>query len=117
MPEYPDHGVHIRCDSYPFLYVSAVLPRFKREQHHIPWPDPRFLHAESYKRGLTNQWIGYGFVNTVTRVLTAAPLTLVVMLLAAYPLSKPYFPHRSSGRGFWYSPCFSTAASSPLIWW
>lgn len=82
---------------YPFLYLLSLsfssinVPVTK--VHLIP---PEWSLA-NYEKVLTSRYIGTGFTNTITRVLLGTALTLIAVIVTAYPLSKRYFPHRS----FW----------------
>ena len=52
------------------------------------------LSTASYVKVLTNPDIGIGYLNTVMRTVIGTLATLFMTSLAAYPLSRPYMPHK-----------------------
>jgi putative aldouronate transport system permease protein len=82
---------------YPFLYLlSLSLSSINVSVTKVYLIPPEFSLA-NYEKVLTSRYIGSGFVNTISRVVLGTSLTLVAVILTAYPLSKRYFPNRS----FW----------------
>ncbi len=84
---------------YPFLYLIA---------RSFSSPDANFLKItilpqkftfENYIRVFQNEDIGTGFKNAVIRTVVGTAVNLVFSILAAYPLSKKYFPHRNIWTG------------------
>lgn len=82
---------------YPFLYLlSLSLSSINVPVTRVFLIPPEFSLA-NYQKVLTSRYIGTGFLNTISRVVLGTSLTLVAIILTAYPLSKRYFPNRS----FW----------------
>ena len=84
---------------YPFLYLIA---------RSFSSPDANFLKItilpqkftfENYIRVFKNEDIGTGFKNAVIRTVVGTAVNLIFSILAAYPLSKKYFPHRNIWTG------------------
>ncbi|MGZ9585553.1 carbohydrate ABC transporter permease [Paenibacillus marinisediminis] len=82
---------------YPFLYLltlSLTSGDVSLTQLNIIPKKVTFL---SYEKVLTNEYVANGFVRTLTRTIIGTIVTVVAMVLTAYPLAKKQFPHR----GFW----------------
>ncbi len=85
---------------YPFLYVlkqSFLDPMVSSTTSLNLIPDSFTL--KSYNRVLTNQWIGFGFINTITRVIACYPVDAcsdAACSLSAFQevLSKPHLLDR-----------------------
>lgn len=98
---------------YPFLYLLSLslssinVPVTK--VHIIP---PEFSLA-NYQKVLASRYIGSGFVNTIARVVVGTSLTLVAVILTAYPLSKKYFPNRTFWTGVVVFTMFFTGGLIP----
>ena len=56
---------------------------------------PRPFSTKSYEVVLSEGALYLGYFNTLIRTIGGTALTLVVLLAAAYPLSKRYLPHRN----------------------
>lgn len=52
------------------------------------------IDLAGYERVLGYGLIWQGYLNTIVRVLLGATITVTLLLLGAYPLSKPYLPYR-----------------------
>lgn len=80
---------------YPFLYLAKVSLS-AMDSFNIPSISiiPDTIDFRSYGKVLSNQYVALGFRNTLLRTLLGTPLTLCATILAAYPLSKKYFPNR-----------------------
>jgi putative aldouronate transport system permease protein len=80
---------------YPFLYLLKVSLS-PMDSFNIPSLSiiPEALDFRAYGRVLENKFVILGFRNTLFRTALGTPLTLLVTILAAYPLSKKYFPNR-----------------------
>lgn len=80
---------------YPFLHVLSISLSTPEEAIrpglHL---FPQELTFEAYKKALASKQIWYGFQNTIFRTVAGTLLSLVVMVMAAYPLSKKYLPDR-----------------------
>lgn len=74
---------------------------------------PQDPSLENYRKVLRNEYIGYGFFNTFRRLILGAPLTLVVTILTAYPLSKRHLPNRTLWTGFFVFTMFFTGGMIP----
>ncbi|MGI2293476.1 carbohydrate ABC transporter permease [Paenibacillus sp. GXUN7292] len=82
---------------YPFLFLLATSLSSSEAaltQIHIL---PSKFTLTNYAHVLQNQFIAYGFINTLTRTIIGTVLTVIASIFTAYPLSKKKFPHR----GFW----------------
>ena len=58
---------------------------------------PSRITWAGYERVLSYTPIWKGYLNTIIRTVSGTSLSICVLLLGAYGLSKPYFPHRK----FW----------------
>ena len=80
---------------YPFIHVLSVSFSDRAEAIRAGFHFfPRSVSLDAYAQVLqaSNIWIGYG--NTAYRMAFGTALTMIVTVLAAYPLSKAYFPWR-----------------------
>lgn len=79
----------------PFLQVITISlspPRIAgRYGLHII---PTEITLEGYRRVLTNDLIWSAYGNTIFRTVVGTALSITIMVLGAYPLSKPDLPHR-----------------------
>ena len=81
---------------YPFLFL--ISQSFSASSSFATLSlIPRDFSLSPYRNVFSNEYVGYGFINTLKRVGIGVPLIVMAMILTAYPLSKKYFPHR----GFW----------------
>lgn len=80
---------------YPFVHVIAISLSTPEEALrpgiHLY---PRQLSFESYEKALKATGIWYGYANTIFRTVVGSVLSLTVMSMAAYALSKKYLPDR-----------------------
>lgn len=80
---------------YPFLHVLAVSLSTPTEAIrpglHLY---PQEFSIEAYKKALASNQIWYGFRNTIFRTVVGTLLSLLVMVMAAYALSKKHLPDR-----------------------
>jgi putative aldouronate transport system permease protein len=79
---------------YPFVYLlslSISSPELSFTSLHLIPPKFSFLN---YRKVLANQFIALGFKNTIIRTALGTLVNVVLSVLAAYPLSKKYFPLR-----------------------
>ena len=82
---------------YPFLYLLArsfSVPEASFTKITIV---PQGFVWDNYMRVLRNSDIGTGFKNAILRTVLGTCINLAFSVLAAYPLSKKYFPHKN----FW----------------
>lgn len=82
---------------YPFLYLLArsfSVPEASFTKITIV---PQGFVWDNYMRVLRNSDIGTGFKNAILRTVLGTCMNLAFSVLAAYPLSKKYFPHKN----FW----------------
>ena len=89
-----------------FLCIAMIYPIFYLAMLSLTASDvpltkgyliPPHMSLENYAQVMNNHYIGYGFLNAIRRTIVGTVLSVAVMLLTAYPLSKKYFPNR----GFW----------------
>lgn len=83
---------------YPFLYLLSVSlsPNNSLNLESLSLI-PKEIDLSTYRKVFENENIGRGFLSTFKRLIVGTPLTVIGTIIAAYPLSKKYFPHRS----FW----------------
>ena len=82
---------------YPFLFLLSLSLSpgdVALTQIHI---FPSKITLDNYVKVLNNDFIAYGFINTLLRTLIGTLLTVAATVFTAYPLSKKNFPNRS----FW----------------
>jgi putative aldouronate transport system permease protein len=92
---------------YPFLYVLKQSFTGGESFADVSLSlIPNNLDINAYKKVLRNEYIGYGFLNTIKRTLVGTPLTVSVTVLAAYALSKKNFPNRTLWTGLFVFTMF-----------
>lgn len=98
---------------YPVLYV--VKQSFAGSQSPAISISliPEEISMANYEKVINNQYVGYGFINTILRVIVGTPLTMIVTVLAAYPLSKRDFPNRTLWTGFFVFTMFFSGGMIP----
>lgn len=74
---------------------------------------PEDFSLANYQKVMGNQYVGYGFFNTILRVILGTPLTMAVTVLAAYPLSKRDFPNRTLWTGLFVFTMFFSGGMIP----
>jgi len=74
---------------------------------------PHAPSLDNYRKVFINEYIGYGFLNTLRRLVVGAPLTLIVTILAAYPLSKRGLPNRAFWTGIFVFTMFFSGGMIP----
>ena len=74
---------------------------------------PQAPGLENYRKVFINQYIGYGFINTLRRLIIGTPLTLAVTILAAYPLAKRNLPNRALWTGLFVFTMFFSGGMIP----
>ncbi len=83
---------------YPFIFLLLVSLGVSGMHNSInPFKSINTANLSAYIHVIGNEYIIYGFISTLKRTLIGTPLTLIVSILTAYPLSKRNFPNR----GFW----------------
>jgi len=75
---------------------------------------PHAPSLDNYRKVFINEYIGYGFLNTLRRLVVGAPLTLIVTILAAYPLSKRGLPNRAFWTGIFVFTMFFSGGMIPV---
>jgi ABC-type sugar transport system, permease component len=83
---------------YPFwevVKISFSTPSEASRMGFSLWPRESTIAA--YLQVFKNEFIWIGYKNTIVRVVIGVSIQLALMVLAAYPLSKKYFPCRN----FW----------------
>ena len=81
---------------FPFVNLLAVSFTHGASEHLsnvMLWPRP--FTTKSYETVLSQRDLYTGYFNTIIRTVFGTAATLVVLLGAAYPLSKRYLPHRN----------------------
>ncbi|MFD0960002.1 carbohydrate ABC transporter permease [Paenibacillus chungangensis] len=82
---------------YPFLFLlSHSLSPVEVSLTQISII-PSKITLSNYAQVLSNEFIAYGFLNTVARTIIGTLLTVLASIFTAYPLAKKTFPNR----GFW----------------
>lgn len=80
---------------YPFIHVLSISlstpTAAMRSGLHL---FPHEFSLEAYRKAVSSVQIWYGFRNTIFRTVVGTILSVVVMVMAAYPLSKKYLPDR-----------------------
>ncbi|MBP3361051.1 MAG: carbohydrate ABC transporter permease [Clostridia bacterium] len=82
---------------YPFLYLAARSLSSADANFSQITIIPQGFSWENYVRVFKNADIGVGFKNAILRTVVGTTVNVVFSILAAYPLSKKYYPNRS----FW----------------
>lgn len=81
---------------YPFVHIASLSVSSPAEASrfgmHIY---PKEVDFTGWKQVLAQTKIWTGFGNSVFRTVVGTFLTLIVMALCAYPLSRKYLPHRN----------------------
>ena len=81
---------------FPFINLLAVSLTHGSSEYLsnvMLWPRP--LSTKSYEVILGDSDLYWGYLNTIVRTVAGTFATVVVLLCAAYPLSKKYLPHRN----------------------
>jgi len=84
---------------YPFLYLFARSFSSPEASFTKITILPQGFVWENYERVLRNSDIGTGFKNAILRTVLGTGVNLTMSVMAAYPLSKRYYPHRSLWTG------------------
>lgn len=84
---------------YPFLYLIARSFSVPEATFTKITVLPQGFVWENYQRVLRNPDIGTGFKNAILRTVLGTTVNIVFSVMAAYPLSKKYFPHRGMWTG------------------
>lgn len=99
---------------YPFLFVSARSLSSGDAILSKMTIIPQGITFANYRTMLQYKYIATGFRNSVVRVALGASLNLAVCLIAAYPLSKRYLPHRTLIMGFIVFTMFFSGGLIPI---
>jgi len=81
---------------FPFVNLLAVSLTHGSSEYLsnvMLWPRP--FSTKSYEVILGDGDLYWGYLNTIVRTVAGTFATVVVLLCAAYPLSKKYLPHRN----------------------
>ncbi len=81
---------------FPFVNLLAVSLTHGSSEYLsnvMLWPRP--FSTKSYEAILGDGDLYWGYLNTIVRTVAGTFATVVVLLCAAYPLSKKYLPHRN----------------------
>lgn len=99
---------------YPFLYlVMLSLTPTTVSQLNLGSLIPREIDFSNYARVLKNERFGRAFLVTAARTLIGTFTQIFCTMLAAYPLSKKYFPHRGAWTVFVLIPMFFSGGLIP----
>jgi putative aldouronate transport system permease protein len=82
---------------YPFLFLLSLSISSPELSFTTIRLIPPKLSLLNYRKVFANQFIALGFRNTIIRTVVGTVVNVVLSVLAAYPLSKKYFPLRK----FW----------------
>jgi len=81
---------------YPFLHTLSISLSTPKEALRMGIHlYPREVTFDAYLQTFRARGVWVGFGNTLFRTTVGTALSLIVMTLGAYPLSKKYLPHRS----------------------
>lgn len=95
------------CTFYPFWYVLVMSLNEGSDAAKGPiWLWPREFTWENYAYTLRNPHIIQAFLVTTARAITGPVLSVGIMLLAAYALSKRYLKYRKAYLYFFLIPLF-----------
>ncbi|WP_248928026.1 carbohydrate ABC transporter permease [Paenibacillus hamazuiensis] len=107
-------GLVVVVTLYPFLYVLAAS---LSDQIYISQGKigiiPMGLHWEAYKRVIEFPMLGRSYVNTVVYTVVGTAVSLILTVLAAYPLSKKEVPGRNLLTGFVLLPMLFSGGLIP----
>jgi putative aldouronate transport system permease protein len=82
---------------YPFIHLTSVSLSSPSEAMRFGFHFyPKEIDLFAWNQVLSQKKIWTGFGNSVFRTVVGTFLTLVIMSLCAYPLSRKYLPHRSA---------------------
>ena len=83
---------------YPFWEVVRVSFSNPFEASRLSFTLlPRKFSLEAYQHVFNNQYLWIGYKNTIYRVILSLSLSMTIMTMLSYALSKKYFPNRT----FW----------------
>ncbi|MGO4540313.1 carbohydrate ABC transporter permease [Paenibacillus sp. 2TAB19] len=81
---------------YPFLHLTSISLSSPAEASRFGFHlYPKDIDLTAWNQVMSQKKIWIGFGNSVFRTVVGTILTLIVMSLCAYPLSRKYLPHRS----------------------
>lgn len=101
----------------PFLHVVSLAfssPESSFAQIRF-WPEK--FTWQNYIQVFRNKYIYSGFANTIFRTVTGTILSVLATICAAYPLSKPYLPHKLFWTMFVVFTMFFSAGLIPSYLW
>ena len=101
----------------PFLHVVSLSfssPESSFAQIRF-WPEK--FTWQNYIQVFRNKYIYSGFANTIFRTVTGTILSVLATICAAYPLSKPYLPHKLFWTMFVVFTMFFSAGLIPSYLW
>ena len=101
----------------PFLHVVSLSfssPESSFVQIRF-WPEK--FTWQNYIQVFRNKYIYSGFANTIFRTVTGTILSVLATICAAYPLSKPYLPHKLFWTMFVVFTMFFSAGLIPSYLW
>ncbi|MBW4083384.1 carbohydrate ABC transporter permease [Paenibacillus sp. S150] len=101
---------------YPFVYLlglslSTSASQYASSKAFSLWPDQMTLQA--YRRFLSMNFVYTGYSVAVFRTVAGTFCSLLIMGLAAYPLSKSYLPHRKFYTTFFIITLFFSGGLIP----
>ena len=99
---------------FPFVNLLAVSLTHGASgnlSNVLLWPHP--FTTKSYEAIFTDRDLYWGYYNTIVRTVAGTVATLVVLLCAAYPLSKKYLPQRNLYTSIFVFTLFFSARADP----
>lgn len=102
---------------YPFLYLISVAISTENVPMTKIYLIPPEVTLNNIKQVLKNEYILYGFRNTIVRTILGTFLSVTFTVLGAYPLSKKYFPNRKFWMAFISVTMFFSAGLVPTYLW
>lgn len=82
---------------YPFLFVVSLSLGGTDYTATAKLFSVRDISFDAYKQVVNSRYFHWGVQNTFKRLILGTSMTLVMVIMGAYPLSKRYLPHRT----FW----------------
>ncbi len=91
---------------YPFLFIIHLSMGGTAYYADSKLFSIKNFALDSYLRVVESRFFVWGFVNTIKRVTLGTSLTVCMLVLGAYPLSKRYLPNRTFWTAFFVFTMF-----------
>lgn len=101
----------------PFMYVISLAFSSPESSFAVIRFFPEKFTMLNITQVLKNEYIIYGFYNSIFRTVVGTFLSVLFTILAAYPLSKKYFPNRTFWTTFIVFTMFFSAGLIPNYLW